>query len=422
MLSSCLLINQCVFLTGVLLACYLVFTSRMSADQAILFVRAKRPNSIQTRGQLLCVREFAQFLVPLRNVFSSVEPKAHAVTLSQFLTRQRHLLHGYEARQMKNVPKIVHLICRLLLDIAENRQTVEEEALEIPDLVAEVEKTVSQQALQQLGKELRGKGIPVLSSRSSEPSASIVVNQRSPVDDQLFSGQQEFEILWQRQHVPLAVGNANKPQLLLHCGLSVSDSALNTLDSRWHQLAWPPVPLSNFLTNHCVSQSRLVTDSLDLSSCRLTPEICSSPKADLSGSSTSLEEPKKEPERAPRSPALRRCVPLKETKRSRSVGFSGSGATTLSVWQVEECRGEALPNQCDKNPFRDHGASVENSDGTGSVSDATFIMLQSELRPEVRRVLVAKALAIDTEEEYLRNTVSAWQVRAGSHQPHITVR
>ncbi|KYO29839.1 protein tyrosine phosphatase domain-containing protein 1 isoform A [Alligator mississippiensis] len=40
--------------TGVLVACYLVFATRMTADQAILFVRAKRPNSIQTRGQLLC--------------------------------------------------------------------------------------------------------------------------------------------------------------------------------------------------------------------------------------------------------------------------------------------------------------------------------------------------------------------------------
>ncbi|XP_061282233.1 protein tyrosine phosphatase domain-containing protein 1 isoform X4 [Bos javanicus] len=40
--------------TGVLIACYLVFATRMTADQAIIFVRAKRPNSIQTRGQLLC--------------------------------------------------------------------------------------------------------------------------------------------------------------------------------------------------------------------------------------------------------------------------------------------------------------------------------------------------------------------------------
>ncbi|XP_041128867.1 protein tyrosine phosphatase domain-containing protein 1-like isoform X3 [Polyodon spathula] len=145
--------------TGVLLACYLVFAVRMTADQAILFVRAKRPNSIQTRGQLLCVREFAQFLIPLRNVFACAEPKANAVTLSQYLIRQRHLLHGYEARQLKNVPKIVQLICKLLLDIAENRQVIEEEVLEIPDLSAEIEKTVSQLAILQLDKELHGKGV-----------------------------------------------------------------------------------------------------------------------------------------------------------------------------------------------------------------------------------------------------------------------
>uniref|UniRef100_A0A3Q4B5N3 Protein tyrosine phosphatase domain-containing protein 1 n=1 Tax=Mola mola TaxID=94237 RepID=A0A3Q4B5N3_MOLML len=159
--------------TGVLFACYLVFTCRMSADQAILFVRAKRTNSIQTRGQLLCVREFAQFLVPLRNVFSCAEPKASAVTLSQYLTRQRHLLHGYEARQMKNVPKIVQLVCSLLINIAADRQAVvKKEWLEIPDLTAEVEKTVSQQALQQLGKEMRVKGIPVPPSSSQNLSYS----------------------------------------------------------------------------------------------------------------------------------------------------------------------------------------------------------------------------------------------------------
>ncbi|XP_017548310.1 protein tyrosine phosphatase domain-containing protein 1 [Pygocentrus nattereri] len=401
--------------TGVLLACYLVFTSRMSADQAILFVRAKRPNSIQTRGQLLCVREFARFLVPLRSVFSSVEPKTHTVTLSQFLTRQRHLLHGYEARQMKNVPKIVHLVCRLLLDIAENRQTVEEEAPEIPDLTAEVEKTVSQQALQQLGKELRGKGIPVLLSRCSEPSASIVLSQRHHLDDQLPSGHQEFKFLWQRQCLDHSIANANKPRLLLNCGLSASDSALHTLDSRWQQLAWPPMLLS---TNRCISQNRLAAESPDLHSSRLalTPESCSSPKPDLTGSFTSLEEPKKEQERTPRSPVFRRRVPLKETKRSRSLGFSGSSTTTLSVWQTEECRDEAQSDQGDKKPFRYHGPSTEDSAGKERESNVPFIMLQTELTPEARRVLVAKALAMDIDAEGLSDVILAWQTELNSRE------
>ncbi|KAM3843423.1 protein tyrosine phosphatase domain-containing protein 1 [Vipera latastei] len=140
--------------TGVLIACYLVFATRMTADQAILFVRAKRPNSIQTRGQLLCVREFSQFLIPLRNVFATCEPKAHAVTLSQYLIRQRHLLHGYESRHLKHVPKLIHLVCKLLLDLVENRQVIEEELIDMPDLSAEIEETVSQLASTELDKEL----------------------------------------------------------------------------------------------------------------------------------------------------------------------------------------------------------------------------------------------------------------------------
>ncbi|RVE72422.1 hypothetical protein OJAV_G00042330 [Oryzias javanicus] len=211
--------------TGVLLACYLVFTARMNADQAILFVRAKRPNSIQTRGQLLCVREFAQFLVPLRSVFSCAEPKASAVTLSQYLTRQRHLLHGYEARQMKNVPKMVHLVCRLLVDIAANRQVVvEEERLEIPDLTAEVEKTVSQQALQQLGREMRGKGIPL-------PACALNTLNPSALPcgaDQPLASDNELDPLWRQQNLESPLSSP------LWSSRSLSDSLLHKL-GEWQQ-------------------------------------------------------------------------------------------------------------------------------------------------------------------------------------------
>uniref|UniRef100_H3BAB8 Protein tyrosine phosphatase domain-containing protein 1 n=1 Tax=Latimeria chalumnae TaxID=7897 RepID=H3BAB8_LATCH len=108
--------------TGVLIACYLVFATRMSADQAILYMRAKRPNAIQTKGQLLCVREFAHFIQPLWTVFASCDTSAHTVTLSQYLIRQRYLLHGYEARKLKHTPKIVYLICQILTEFGENKK------------------------------------------------------------------------------------------------------------------------------------------------------------------------------------------------------------------------------------------------------------------------------------------------------------
>ncbi|XP_053509129.1 protein tyrosine phosphatase domain-containing protein 1 isoform X2 [Ictalurus furcatus] len=318
--------------TGVLLACYLVFTSRMSADQAILFVRAKRPSSIQTRGQLLCVREFARFVAPLHCVFTSVEPRVHAVTLSQYLTHQRHLLHGYEARHMKHVPKIVHLVCRLLLDIAENRHTAEEKYLsEIPDLTAEVEKTISQQALQQLGKEMRGKGILLNLPHSLQSSTPPPEQFENASDD-------------------------DKAQILR----SFSDSALHTLDSRSKGFRWHP-GMANLLSEHCVSQSRLAeTPDVQVSRPLLTPENLIASKPDsLDGSSASLDEPKREVEHMAVSSDCRKQIPLRETKRRSS--------------------------------------------------DVTFLLLQTELSPEVRRVLVARALMMDVEEENLRNAVSMWQ-------------
>lgn len=324
--------------TGVLLACYLVFTTRMNADQAILFVRAKRPNSIQTRGQLLCVREFAQFLVPLRSVFSSAEPRASAVTLSQYLMRQRHLLHGYEARLMKNVPKIVQLVCRLLADIAADRQVVvEEERLEVPDLAAEVEKTVSRQALQQLGKEMRGKGIPVppCPAHSLSPDAL----QPRPPNDQALVSDNDLDPLWRLQDVESPVRS-----LLLHSRrLSYSDSVLHRLEEPQNQR-----PFSS-LIQHSLSHSSL-------------PPAC---------------------------PLLPQDPGSKVTHRSMSLCSSAV---------------PVLPPRSRLLLGGEDGAQVP------------FISLQSELPPEARRLMVAKALALDSVDQDLSTKVSAWQTELNSRE------
>uniref|UniRef100_A0A9J8ABV1 Protein tyrosine phosphatase domain-containing protein 1 n=1 Tax=Cyprinus carpio carpio TaxID=630221 RepID=A0A9J8ABV1_CYPCA len=383
--------------TGVLIACFLVFTSRMSADQAILFIRAKRPNSIQTRGQLLCVREFAQFLVPLRSVFSCAEPKAHTVTLSQYLTRQRHLLHGYEARLMKNVPKIVHLVCRFLLDIAEDRQTVEEEVLDIPDLTEEVEKTVSLQALQQLGKEMRGKGIPISSPRSPDhPSLLLKETQCDPPHDQPLCSDQEFDVLWRWP----TVDNTYNSQLILRKYLSYSDSALNKLDPRVQVLQSPQNALGsksglNF-TEVYVSQSRLATQTPDLLPSPLTSEINSSPSS--TGSCSSLVQSKKVEGQVSCSPASVKRAPLKETKRSMSYGFLGR--TSDSMFSTR------------------HLSPNENTtyDDIHPLTDVPIFTLQSELSPETRHLFVAKALMMDIDGEDLRSTVSMWQTELNSRE------
>ncbi|XP_053434489.1 protein tyrosine phosphatase domain-containing protein 1 isoform X1 [Nycticebus coucang] len=226
--------------TGVLIACYLVFATRMTADQAIIFVRAKRPNSIQTRGQLLCVREFTQFLTPLRNIFSCCDPKAHAVTLTQYLIRQRHLLHGYEARLLKHVPKIIHLVCKLLLDLAENRPVVMKDVFEGPRLSAEIEKTVSEMVTMRLDKELLRHDSDA--SDSFNPSAVVtdIENQ-----DVILSSEQEFDPLWKRRNVECL-----HPLTGLKRHLSYSDTDLKRAESLMEQGETPQTVPAQVLLYH----------------------------------------------------------------------------------------------------------------------------------------------------------------------------
>lgn len=371
--------------SGVLLACYLVFTTRMNADQAILFVRAKRPNSIQTRGQLLCVREFAQFLIPLRSVFSCAEPKASAVTLSQYLTRQRHLLHGYEARQMKNVPKIVQLVCRLLADIADNREVViEEEWLEIPDLTAEVEKTVSQQALQQLGKEMKGKGIPLLCS-SSHPLSPAQLQLR-PANDQPLNSDSDLDPLWRQQ-------NGESPHRSSLCkNRSYSDSVLHRLGQRQQHLgnlkSSKPV---NRLIKHSLSHSSL-TACNPSRFCDLSPQNIFS----------SNQNPSTDTKEDPGSPILESRP--HQGHQSFPLGFS------------EERRrfhcNATLPALSARSKLvaAEQNVSVGHEGSTVDFTEVPFITLQSELSPESRRLLVAKALAMELTDKDLTSKVSVWQV------------
>ncbi|KAK7907404.1 hypothetical protein WMY93_016016 [Mugilogobius chulae] len=346
--------------TGVLVACYLVFTSRMSADQAILFVRAKRPNSIQTRGQLLCVREFAQFLIPLRSVFSCTEPKTSPVTLSQYLTRQRHLLHGYEARQLKHVPKIVQLVCQLLTDIANNRQAeVEEQWLEIPDLTAEVEKTVSQQALQQLGNEMRGKGIPVSPCLSHMPSPGLL--QTGPLEDLPLISDNELD--WS---IPVRLSLSTSK------GLSYSDSVLHklTCDKLFLESVHKRAPL-NFLVPHSLSHSSLIPCNQPTSSDLLCQNF-----------SNNLQMPEPQAQNDAQSPFLKKR--LLKGHQSLSLDLSEPVRTFYSNYT---------------NPASEQGVISNVFLRKGHLGDVPLISLQSELSPDSRRLLVAKALAMDLEDQ-----------------------
>ncbi|XP_023098979.1 protein tyrosine phosphatase domain-containing protein 1 isoform X5 [Felis catus] len=418
--------------TGVLIACYLVFATRMTADQAIIFVRAKRPNSIQTRGQLLCVREFTQFLIPLRNIFSCCDPKAHAVTLAQYLIRQRHLLHGYEARLLKHVPKIIHLVCKLLLDLAENRPVTTEEVAEGPSLCAEIEKTVSEVITMQLDKELLRQGSD---ASDSLPPAAVAVDFEN--QDVILSSEQQIDPLWKRRNVECL-----QPLTPLKRRFSYSDSDLKRAESLLGQGAAPCTGPAAALLGHNPRQQKPISHchtpqspQLDLSKETLVRNTFSFwNQAKLGGLEGLRDEG---------SPGFHRETAAKEVQRSRtfSSGVSGPynpGDPVRPSFADVPREPDRCPQQaprlcgapaahCSETPRspgdRDFLCKVPSSvgptaqEGKDLPEVAAHAASQAELSAEARRVLAAKALADLSElaeEEGVKRKVEMWQKELNS--------
>ncbi|XP_043794704.1 protein tyrosine phosphatase domain-containing protein 1-like isoform X1 [Apis laboriosa] len=107
--------------TGVLIACYLIYSLRVRANDAIRFVRMKRPSAIQTRGQILCIQDFEHFVLPQMIVFplNSTIGDRKPCSLQSCLKKQHNVLHGYEQRTFKHIPKIVFVICERILQLCD---------------------------------------------------------------------------------------------------------------------------------------------------------------------------------------------------------------------------------------------------------------------------------------------------------------
>ncbi|XP_046721250.1 protein tyrosine phosphatase domain-containing protein 1 isoform X2 [Silurus meridionalis] len=129
--------------TGVLIASYLIYTLRISASEAVHYVRIKRPCSIQTRAQISLVFDFERLMgsqlvqYPMLNMHHGAP-----FSMRQYLQRQATLLHGEEARSLSHTPKILHFLCSLLTALAQGAP--------IPSVVQqELEKKAGNLVLQQ---------------------------------------------------------------------------------------------------------------------------------------------------------------------------------------------------------------------------------------------------------------------------------
>lgn len=68
----------------------------------------KRPCAIQTRGQILCIQEFEHFVLPQMIVFPlyNTTGDRKLYSLYSYLKKQYNILHGYEQRTFKHIPKV----------------------------------------------------------------------------------------------------------------------------------------------------------------------------------------------------------------------------------------------------------------------------------------------------------------------------
>lgn len=364
---------------GVLLACFLIFSTRMTADEAILFVRDRRPNSIQTRGQLLCVRQFGQFLMPLRNVFSCAEPKVRSVTLDEYLVRQKNMLHGYEARQLRNMPKLIHLVCKLLPDIADNREIIAEEILEVPDMTEEMEEEMLNT-------------IHSFRMMSRRWEASKGLNGLPPRLPGLpSSGDPAYPLHYARKSLSFSETDIQR----LADKLDLADNPLQVLAN-----------MHKHISQENLSELNLVTLPGNRSPVLHNP-------MDSGGSVWDI---KTQMDRQRGSPLFDKRGSVTTLQRSKSVGDKKNGTIAsalamVSAWRAERDASEALQNGLGMVPGP---VEVSTESEWSERSEVPFITLQTELTLESRHLLLAQALALDLDtdgQEDHKEQVAAWQVQ-----------
>ena len=109
------------------MSAYLVYYLRVRSNDAIRYVRLKRPGAVQTRRQIDCVKEFESYFLPQCLIFSSKPPgdpdkKSGRFSIEQCLKRQKYVLHGYEARSLKHIPKLIFRVCERIIKLCNNNE------------------------------------------------------------------------------------------------------------------------------------------------------------------------------------------------------------------------------------------------------------------------------------------------------------
>ncbi|KAJ8245640.1 hypothetical protein GJAV_G00272900 [Gymnothorax javanicus] len=251
--------------TGVLIACYLIFTLRVSPSEAIHYVRIKRSRSIQTRAQIGLVFEFARLLAPQLVQFPDVTcVHGTPFSLPQYLRHQRVLLHGEEARKLRNVPKIIHFLCARLMALAWGQGDCPvarlelERAGDVLEMTATVRDTLRAKKFTSI---LRDSGHSRKAPHSSVPvwddpdgflerKREVLLKKRSYSDSDLckivlyqLGGSQSFpSAVSESQAVAKAMAEQEAPGAGIAERLTLLQDELNSSECSWAVLAAEPDP------------------------------------------------------------------------------------------------------------------------------------------------------------------------------------
>ncbi|XP_067683731.1 protein tyrosine phosphatase domain-containing protein 1-like [Haliotis asinina] len=212
--------------TGMMIACYLVFNNRELSSDAVLYVRSRRPKAIQNLSQVRTVAEFEEYLRPFRVIFASKDPDAHEFSLRQFLNRQQHILHGFEAKKLKYIPKIVYVCCERLLELASRGNSLQKtrSTLSMSDLQPDLLKRSENNVKTKDSGSVSGCGGDCVSSKSNTST--------SP------QGSSEDPSLW----IVEALTEADYSDIVLK-KVADFEEALNQTDEAWSMIAQEQDPV-----------------------------------------------------------------------------------------------------------------------------------------------------------------------------------
>ncbi|CAD2216384.1 Protein-tyrosine phosphatase/Dual specificity phosphatase, catalytic domain containing protein, putative [Angomonas deanei] len=100
--------------TGLMIACYYVYSRHIPSSEAIELVRQTRPGAIQTERQAQFVHDFEKHIWRLGQAFR-VEISDALIDVNLFIQRQRLILHGEKGDLYRCVPMFLHkILCRLI--------------------------------------------------------------------------------------------------------------------------------------------------------------------------------------------------------------------------------------------------------------------------------------------------------------------